>query len=68
MTEMVLRRRAVESMVGLKKTALYEMVSRGAFPAPIRLGGRSVGWLASEVQAWIAERVAASRAGKVTSP
>ncbi|MBM3566603.1 MAG: AlpA family phage regulatory protein, partial [Alphaproteobacteria bacterium] len=28
---------------------------------PIKLGARSVGWLASDVDAWIAERIAESR-------
>lgn len=62
--ERLLRRRAVETMVGLKKTALYEMMKRGEFPRPVRLGGlgaRPVGWLESEVQAWISARVAESR-------
>ena len=33
----------------------------GAFPNPIRLGARAVGWIESEVDAWIREQIAASR-------
>jgi prophage regulatory protein len=57
----ILRRRQVEARVGLKKTALYERIADRKFPAPINLGGHAVGWVAAEVEAWIAERIAASR-------
>ena len=33
----------------------------GSFPQPIRLGARAVGWIESEVDAWIREQIAASR-------
>nr|WP_010597693.1 AlpA family phage regulatory protein [Rickettsiella massiliensis] len=29
------------------------MVAKGEFPKPIKLGKRSVGWLESDVDAWI---------------
>jgi len=48
-------------MTGLKRSSLYEAISQGRFPKQIRLGTRSVGWLLTEVEAWIAERVADSR-------
>lgn len=56
MTERVLRRKEVISMVGLGTTRLYELISEGKFPKPIKLSVRSVGWLESEVQGWIKER------------
>ena len=28
----------------------------GTFPAPLRLGARSVGWRTSDIQQWIADR------------
>ena len=31
------------------------------FPKPISLGGRAVGWLEAEIQAWLAQRIEASR-------
>lgn len=52
----ILRRRALEARVGLKRSAIYARVKEGSFPAPINLGGNAVGWLASEVDDWIAAR------------
>ncbi|OAN88970.1 hypothetical protein A8B84_10350 [Marinobacter sp. EhC06] len=56
MTERILRRPEVISMVGLRTTKLYELIAEGRFPKPIKLSVRSVGWLESEVQAWIKEQ------------
>lgn len=57
----ILRRREVELTVGLKRSAIYQAIADGRFPRPIRLGGRSVGWLADEVEQWIQARIAESR-------
>jgi len=57
----ILRRRQVEALTGLKRSTIYEHMSVGTFPKPIRLGLRSVGWLAHEVEGWIAARIADSR-------
>ena len=39
----------------------------GTFPTAIHLGGRSVGWLAEEIEAWIAICVAESRTARTTA-
>jgi mRNA interferase RelE/StbE len=57
----LLRRRQVEGLVGLRRSAIYAAIAAGRFPRPIHLGPRAVGWLASEVEAWIAGRVAELR-------
>ena len=55
----VLRARQTCNKAGFKSiSTLYDKVSRGEFPASIPLGDRAVGWLESEVDQWIAERVA----------
>jgi prophage regulatory protein len=36
---------------------IRELVSRGEFPAPIKLGEQSVGFIETEVDAWIAARI-----------
>ena len=54
----ILRLPAVEAAVGFKKSKLYELIQEGQFPQPVRLGAKSVGWLAEEVQAWIKQRAA----------
>lgn len=63
----VLRLRQVKNMLGLSKTTIYARIGEGTFPRPISLGGRSVGWLESEVNAWLNERIAASRGQSAAS-
>lgn len=55
----LLTRAEVERRTGFKKSALYERIAAGTFPAAKDDpdGGRSVRWLASEVDAWIARWV-----------
>ena len=60
-TSGVLRRRAVQTITGLSRSTIYARMGAGTFPRPIRLGARSVGWLAEEIEEWIAERIAESR-------
>jgi prophage regulatory protein len=57
----IIRLPAVKERTGLGTTSIYKGVAEGWFPRPIRLVGRSVGWLSHEVDAFITERVAASR-------
>lgn len=58
----ILRRHQVEERTGLSCSSIYRFVSEGKFPSPINLGGgRSVGWLEHEVDAYIVSRVAISR-------
>ena len=59
----MLRRKQVESRTGLSRSTIYQYIRNGAFPAPIPLGARAVGWLESEVSAWISLRVSAARLG-----
>lgn len=49
----LIRLREVSHIVGLSKSTIYELVQRGTFPPPKRLGERSVAWLQSEVESWI---------------
>jgi prophage regulatory protein len=43
----------VSGVVGLRRSAVYDRISRGLFPAPVRLGLRCVRWRASDIQAFI---------------
>lgn len=54
----VLRLADVIRATGLRRSSIYERVSAGTFPRPIRLSERSVGWLAHEVLAWVHQRIA----------
>lgn len=44
------------SLVGLGRSAIYQMQAEGRFPKSVKLGARAVGWIADDVIAWIAER------------
>jgi prophage regulatory protein len=55
-SKQLLRLRDVSRMVGLGRSSIYRLVSLGTFPAPKKLGARSVAWLQSEVESWIDAR------------
>jgi prophage regulatory protein len=57
----VLRRPIVEEVTGLRRSTIYAAIAAGTFPRPIHLGPRAVGWLESDVDQWLAQRVAHSR-------
>lgn len=63
--ETLIRRTDVEKITGLSRAAIYQRVNPNhpcfdaSFPKPVRTGGNSVRWVESEVQAWIAARIAA---------
>ena len=44
----IVRRDEVSKLTGLARATIYKKVSDGSFPAPIRLGARSVGWRLSD--------------------
>ena len=60
----VLRRKQVEARVGLRRSSLYQRIAEGTFPAPIKLGGRAVGWIEAEITQWLAHRVAEREEGE----
>lgn len=60
-TERILRLPEVMKRTGLSRSGIYMKVQDNAFPKQISLGNRCSGWIESEVSAWIAARIAASR-------
>lgn len=52
----------VRARVDLSRSSIYDLIAKGKFPRPIKLGARSVGWLDSDIDNWLRERVAESRA------
>jgi len=55
----ILRLPEVMARVGLKRASIYQHVAAGTFPKQIALGIRAVGWLESEIDAWLTARVQA---------
>lgn len=56
----ILRQPEVTAKTGRTRTRIYQDVANRTFPAPVKLGpgARAVGWLESEIDAWIAARIA----------
>ena len=59
--ERILRLADVKVRTGLSRSSIYLNISKGHFPKHISLGARSVGWLESEIDAWIQSRIQSSR-------
>lgn len=59
----LIRIKEVSARVGYGKAMLYRLIRQGRFCSSVRLGPNSVAWDAEEVEAWINERIAASRKG-----
>jgi prophage regulatory protein len=56
-----LRLPEVKTVTGLSKSSLYALIRAHSFPAPVRLGPRTVAWVRSEIKQWATERVLMSR-------
>jgi prophage regulatory protein len=48
----------VSGWVNFSTQHIYRLMALGRFPRPLKLGVRRVGFLESEIEAWIAERAA----------
>lgn len=61
----VLRMKQVQERLGLARSTIYDRMNVRSprydctFPKPIKLGGAAVGWIESEINAWIDSRVVA---------
>lgn len=61
MTAQILRRKEVEAVTGLSRSAIYAKMATDEFPQQIKLSERSVGWLEHEIQEWIQTRIQETR-------
>jgi prophage regulatory protein len=55
-TDRILRKPETQYRVGLSDPTIYRLEKSGRFPKRIQLGGNSVGWFESEVNAWLEEK------------
>jgi prophage regulatory protein len=55
-TASILKLPFVKGRTGLGRSSIYAAVKAGTFPAPVSLGLRAVGWLDSDITAWIESR------------
>ena len=61
MAQSILRLPIAKARTGLSRSSIYQKIAQGTFPKPIRLGLRSIGFVESEIEAWIESRIKESR-------
>jgi prophage regulatory protein len=56
----IIRHNLVRKKLDVSSAKLFDMIAKGQFPKPFTIvpGGRAVGWLEGDVDAWIMERKA----------
>ena len=52
----IIREREARELSGLSRTSRWRLEKVGDFPLRRRLGKQSVGWLASDIEAWLETR------------
>lgn len=58
--------KVVTEMTTLGKTSIYAGMRARTFPPSIRLGANKVGWMLSDIEAWIQRKVEESAAARNT--
>lgn len=53
----IMRIDEVTLVAGLKRTSVYKYMAHGTFPKPVALGDRAVGWVSTEIEAWVKARI-----------
>ena len=48
---------------GLSRTTIYLRMKEGKFPERVSLGGRSIGWLESDLKKWFESQIEKSKQG-----
>jgi len=61
MSEQILKLPEVTKLTGLARSTIYKLISEDRFPKQIKLTSFSSGWIKSEIDYWIDERIALSR-------
>lgn len=54
----ILRLPEIKKITGLSRSAIYDLISQGKFPKQIKLTSRSSGWIESEINQWLDDRIA----------
>ncbi len=57
MVETVYRLPEICKTTGLSRSSIYQLMGEGRFPRPVQIGRRSVGWLATEIELWLLNRI-----------
>lgn len=66
----IIRRKQVEAKTGLSRSTIYSKLKHNpkrpsdfdpTFPHPVSIGAKAIGWVESEIDAWIASKIQNSR-------
>lgn len=63
--ENLIRLPEVMRRTGYGKAWIYRLIEAGQFPKSVKIGTRSIAFVESEVDEWIASKIAESRTGEV---
>lgn len=53
------RRTEIESLTGLSRSTIYDLMAKDKFPRPVRMTAKAVAWPESKIAEWLAQRQAA---------
>lgn len=62
--EKILRLPELLAKTGLSRSTVYAMAKNRTFPQPVSLGLRCSGWLQSEVNDWLTQKITQRNEGK----
>jgi prophage regulatory protein len=57
-TDGIAREAERRELTGVSTSSWYALQAQGLAPKPVKLGPRAVGWLRSELLAWVVDRIA----------
>ncbi|HEM8127514.1 TPA: helix-turn-helix transcriptional regulator [Providencia rettgeri] len=63
--ESLIRLPEVMRRTGYGKAWIYRLIEAGQFPKSVKIGTRSIAFVESEVDEWVANKIAESRTGEV---
>ncbi len=55
----LLRIREVMTRTGRTRSRIYDDIANGEFPKPVKIGGQAIAFVETEIDAWIAAKIAA---------
>ncbi|WP_114327320.1 AlpA family transcriptional regulator [Candidatus Colwellia aromaticivorans] len=61
MSNKIIRLPAVKEKTGLSRSSIYLRMTKNDFPKSISLGDRAIGWLESDIEQWLEDKIAASK-------
>ena len=56
-----IRRKEVEELTGLSRTAIYDRMREGRFPKSVPLSPKTIRWVRGEIIKWIEEQISIAR-------